>query len=310
MSFKPCPENVIYRRNDPNDLRIGDLLFNKKPHDCEFILAGYPDDEGIKLNGGRPGAAEGPNAIRNRLSRMTVDRPANEFPIYYDIGNLNIEEGNLEERHKEVLQVGYSFLKQNKKWIGLGGGHDFGYPDGAAFLKAYSEKKPVVINFDAHLDVRPLDKGLTSGTPFYRLLSEFPNFDFYEIGIQDECNSINHKKWCFEMGAKVLNYSQIYNSSSTPLNNICNFLEELKHSKRPTFISLDIDVFSASYAMGCSQSWPMGLTANDFQLVFSFLLENLDIRSLGIYEVSPPLDSDDRTSKLAAQIIYRYLQYG
>ena len=309
MSFHSCSDEFIYRRNDPKDPRLGDFVKSCDIKTCNFILAGYPDDEGIQLNGGRLGAAQGPDAIRKKLTRMTPNTSSDEFSFYFDIGNLVIEEG-LGARHEEIIKVSQSFLNQNKKWIGLGGGHDFGYPDGAAFLKTYGDKKPVVINFDAHLDVRPTDKGLSSGTPFYRLLNDFENFDFYEVGIQDECNSLQHKQWCKEKGTKILTYSDIYSSSNAPIENLKAFVKELEGSKRPAFISLDIDVFSSSFAMGCSQSWPMGLTANDFHCFFTYLLKNLDVRSLGIYEVSPPLDLDERTSKLAAQVVYRFLQHG
>ncbi|MCB9026308.1 MAG: formimidoylglutamase [Bdellovibrionaceae bacterium] len=309
MTFLPCPESNIHKQNDPEDLRIGDLLKKESLEKFDFVLAGYPDDEGIKLNGGRPGAAQAPNVIRQKLTRMTPNQDPSQFKAYFDIGNLSLE-SDLNLRHEFVIKEGKKHLSNKKKWIGLGGGHDYAYADGAAFLQCFSTQKPIIINFDAHLDVRPTHKGLTSGTPFYRLLNDYSDFDFYEIGIQEECNSLKHRDWCQKKGGKILFYKDLYNSLDTPFNNFKSFLSELTNSSRPTYLSVDIDAFSSSFAMGCSQSWPMGIIPNDFHNFMDFLLNHLNIVSLGIYEVSPPLDLDDRTSKLAAQIIYRYLAHG
>jgi formiminoglutamase len=46
---------------------------------------------------------------------------------------------------------------------------------------------------------------------------------------------------------------------------------------------------------------------SDFFPLFDLLIRRLDVRALGIYETSPPLDQDDRTSKLAALIAHRFI---
>ena len=61
--------------------------------------------------------------------------------------------------------------------------------------------------------------------------------------------------------------------------------------------------------MGCSQSWPTGFTPNELLPLFDLIYKNTDVRVLGLYEVSPPLDQDGRTAKLAAQIIYQFLSH-
>lgn len=79
-------------------------------------------------------------------------------------------------------------LSSHGRILSFGGGHDYGYPDGAAFLESCrttaNNRKPLVINFDAHLDVRSSEKGLSSGTPFYRLMEKYgDSFDLIELGI-------------------------------------------------------------------------------------------------------------------------------
>ena len=66
--------------------------------DCDFIFFGYPDDEGVKNNGGRPGAKEAPNCIRKYLYSMTPPlRSSEEFPKFFDFGNQS-ENGTLAEK--------------------------------------------------------------------------------------------------------------------------------------------------------------------------------------------------------------------
>ncbi len=313
-SFKPTDESLFFSRDDSADPRLGELskvaVLSELPkaNGNAFVLAGYPDDAGIKINGGRLGAAQAPDVIRKYLYKMTPSYLASEsLDSLHDLGNLNLD-AELEARHKIARETAHSAMKQGYKWISLGGGHDYGYSDASAFCETYSStSKPLVINFDAHLDVRPIDKGLSSGTPFFRLLTEFKDIDFIELGIQGQCNSKTHVDWLRERGGQILSMEEIRAASETFAITTLKFLEPYLLKKRPTFISVDIDAFSSSDAPGCSQSWATGFRAEEFFDVFQVLLKRLDVRALSIYEVSPPLDQDDRTSKLAALIAHRYL---
>ncbi len=286
------------------------LSFNEaKISAGSFVLAGYPDDEGISLNKGRLGAKQAPDAIRQRFYKTSISEFHDSDFKLFDLGNLNTEL-NLQARHQAGAQACESVLKKKAKWIGLGGGHDYGYPDGAGFLKANKDShlKPLVINFDAHLDVRPLDKGLSSGTPFFRLLTEegLPEFDFFEVGIQRQCNSLSHIQWAKEHGARILFLEDMMMSGQPIHQYLAEVFAELMVKPRPTFVSMDIDCFSTAYAMGCSQAWPAGFTPQDVLPVLNLLYSRLDVQVLGIYEVSPPLDFDECTVKLATQLVHQF----
>ncbi len=326
LKTSPPQPDLFFSTQDPEDLRLGDLfplsqnisvlgavdssLFSKKK---KILLLGYPDDEGIRLNRGRPGAASAPQEIRRVLYKLT---PPHHYPdlndIYFqDLGDLNTNDLKLPERHQLAQELIHQILIQGCQSISLGGGHDYGFPDSAAFveyiLKTKSSQKPLVINFDAHLDVRPLNRGLTSGTPFYRLLNQYQSkIDFLSIGPQPQCNSSTHWNWCLQHGGKILSWDEI-SQFSHPQIGFQQWLDPLTSLHPPTFISVDIDCFSSSFAMGCSQSWPTGFTPEIFFPFFNHILHTCNVHSLGIYEVSPTLDWDQRTSKLAALIIYSFI---
>ena len=316
--FRPAAAELFFSRQDSLDPRLGDLTQKASSEtnisEDNIYIGGYPDDEGIGLNGGRQGAKEAPDAVRRSLYRMTPPPHLNLTPAHlWDVGNLETSP-DLEQRHIQAQQMAQSVLEQGGRWVGIGGGHDYGYPDGAAFLEATLSKgkyKPIVINFDAHLDVRSTEKGISSGTPFYRLLEKYGDqFDFVELGVQYHCNSAQHIDWCRERGVKILFWEDILYASESPSVVVSRFLEQELLRPRPAFISIDIDGFDSSYAMGCSQSWPTGWSPQDFFPLFHLLLSRWQVKTLGIYEVSPKYDLDSRTAKLAAQIIHKFLFHG
>lgn len=311
--FQPAEEKLFFRSQKTGDPRFGEsvrVIQSQKPQPGDFLIAGYPDDEGIQLNNGRRGASKAPQAIRSRFYKMSKSEFFNHNSQLIDIGNIDPQLA-LSDRHEAVKHSVEKALNAGLYWIGLGGGHDYGYPDGAGFLKAQknSPQKPLVINFDAHLDVRPTDKGLSSGTPFFRLLndSELPEFDFFQVGIQRQCNSQKHIEWAKDNGAKILFYEDMMMTGDSLLKTLSQFFAEILVKKRPTYISVDIDCFSTAYAMGCSQAWPTGFSPNDLLPFLNLAFNRWDVKALGIYEVSPPLDQDERTVKLASQIIHSYV---
>lgn len=309
--YKPTSQKLFFSKNDADDIRLGDLVKSTSPAELNrpdtFCILGYPDDEGIKLSNGRPGASAGPTVIRQFLYKMT---PAIIKTDFFDVGDLVID-SDLAKRHEQAKSTVHSLQTKRIKTISLGGGHDYGYADASGFLQAnlnsWQNQRPLVINFDAHLDVRPTTNGLSSGTPFFRLLSEYENmFDFAEIGIQPQCNSLKHQDWALGKKAHIFNLKDIQqNDGLSGLFKHPLFSDVTKST--PVFVSFDIDCLTSTEAPGCSQSWVTGLKTEDFLRFFLKLSKLSDIRGLGIYEVSPPLDFNDQTSKTAALIAYNYL---
>jgi formiminoglutamase len=305
MEFQAIDRSLLFSRNDISDLRRGSqttLVTAFKDLSPGFVIAGYPDDEGIRNNGGRPGATLGPDTIRKFLYRMVVTPNA-----LYDVGNSKTA-NRLELRHEAVRQKVKEALLCGHRWIGLGGGHDYGFADGAGFLDWAKDKKPIVINFDAHLDVRAPKPEINSGTPFFRLKELGIDFEFVQIGIQRQCNSDAHFQWCEQHGIRILTLDAYWNSRLAFVDFVIKSLGDLLKTKRPCFLSVDIDAFAWPYAIGSSQSWPTGLEPKEFWPTLELFLKTFDVRTLGIYETSPPLDFDFGTAKLAALIADTFIR--
>ena len=309
MSFKKIDRSSIFQSRDKvHDPRYGDLIDTENASD--YILYGYSDDRGVKNNGGRVGAALGPDAIRKILYKMTFSPLIEKPPSISDLGDLEIGDEILKDHNKAIDHLMQNFDEPFKKMIALGGGHDFAYPDGKFFLqrKKHSSLKPIIINFDAHLDCRPVDGDINSGTPFYRLLSEHPeDFIFFEIGLQKQCNSRSHYQWAIDRGLKSLWLEDLLDSKNA-FESMQRFLADKLKERHPCFLSIDLDVFSSAIAPGCSQSWPSGLDFESFWKIYQILLKKWDVMQLGIYECAPNLDVDQRTSRLAAKITHCYIK--
>lgn len=306
--LSPASSALFFSKNDPQDPRCGEcfhtLTYPTLSDQHQFVLWGYPDDEGIRLNGGRTGASSGPDRVRHFFYKMTPPLFSKERLSGVDWGNLSTEVP-LADRHERGRAIAQKAFRSQAFVLSLGGGHDYGYADGAGFIDVYHArgKKPVILNFDAHLDVRPIDRGLTSGTPFYRLLVDSPSqFELIEIGIQSQCNSRAHYDWALNQGARMIDFGP----SDMMKKSLAQMCKEFAGS--PTWISFDIDSFSNAFAPGCSQSFARGFHPDFIFEALQLIFESLSVKGLSIYEVSPPLDMDDHTSKLAALLMHTAIE--
>jgi formiminoglutamase len=306
QSFEPIDPGLRFTRNDSRDPRLGDL--SKENTEEGVAILGYPDDEGVRLNGGREGARQGPDEIRRQLYKMTP-HPRRKLKSFADFGNLNPDlDADLATRHARATEAVKMVLDRGLQALTLGGGNDYAYGDGRAFLQA-CPTRPLVINVDAHFDVRDTSRGLSSGTPFYRLLESGPPFDFAELGIQTHCNSREHWDYVSGKGGCVLTMDEILESGLSFSECAVRKLDDWIFKRRPVFLAIDMDAFAYPYAAGTSAAWPLGLLPHDFWPFFNVLLTRMDVRVLGLYEVAPSLEAGVGTSKLAAQFAHGFLHH-
>lgn len=325
-NWKSTASRLFFSRHDVDDFRWGDFAKPTQSHPIANInnknlpqesnktpnvgMWGYADDDGIILNAGRAGAQLAPEVIRKFFYRLTPPSMSNQPFLISDYGDWT--SGSSLSSQIELISPLLAHYLQLHPMITLGGGHDYGSVDGAGFMQWHlqnttvSALKPLIINFDAHLDVRPWQKGLSSGTPFSWLLDHYPGqFEFLEVGIQNHCSSPHHRKWLHKKQVPIIDLDFIRKVGILPA------LQQVlagTSMNQSCYISLDIDVFSQSYAPGCSQSWGAGFVYEEMEMALSWLLLNKNVRLLGIYEVSPPLDTDSKTSKLAACMMDNFVK--
>lgn len=313
MNITPPDKKLFFSKKDSQDLRLGDLVKevtqeSNAKEKFDFILLGYPDDTGIIKNNGRSGAKSAPIEIRKALYKLTPDPRCGTKIKLGDLGNVKMGT-NINKTLSNAKEALMSILKLKSSFpICLGGGHDFAFADISGLIESSEKKEKIgLINIDAHLDVRELNNGMTSGTPF-RALLELKNirlspYNFIEFGIQSHCNSKNHIAFVKRKGGKVFFLDEI----ASPTEQFSDILSTLTKKVDKIAISLDIDSINMSEAPGASASYPTGFRASDIVKIIKEIAKNDKINLLGIYEVSPRFDIDNRTSKLAAKIIHTFI---
>jgi formiminoglutamase len=158
------------------DPRVGHLLGSAlRKHDVPHaVLLGFPSDEGVKRNGGRVGAAQGPDALRAALYHLAPDPRLDHFEELlrhtHDLGNLDVT-GEVESDQRNLGEALAPHLERGTFVIVLGGGHETSY---GHFLGYALAGKPLeILNWDAHADVRELVQGKAhSGSPFRQVIED------------------------------------------------------------------------------------------------------------------------------------------
>lgn len=276
-------------------------LTQKKPG---VVIFGIPDDKAIHNVGGRGGAKEAPDMIRTKLYRFTGK--IFSFPVY-DLGNLESQE-QITETHERAKLVLEEIRRTGHLPIILGGGHDLAYPEAISLIDDKKKFSYGFLNIDAHLDLRNTDNGITSGSPWFLLL-ENPLFKKHkgklvEFGIQSHCNIDELFAYAKKHSVEILAWEKVQKNPSR------SFTAALKKLavKNKILVSLDIDSVKSSDAPGCSAPQTSGFSAES---VIHFSYESgkhKKVYSFGIYEVSPCLDQDNRTSVLAAHCVHSFLK--
>lgn len=296
-------DNLFYKRNDPEDIRLGEVVRRNIEgfYGSNIVILGSPQDEGVIRNKGREGAKEAPDKIREAFYKLAVNEKINSLKIF-DIGNIKIE-GSLEEIHEKQEEVVYQLLKGNNKIIIIGGGNDISYPDCKALSRF--DNNILVFNIDSHFDIRA-DKPGNSGTSYRMLLEEklIRPKNFYGIGIKEFASSSIHKNYLESKGSNTFYLDEVKKKG------IKKLLKEilLKKKNKGLFWGFDMDVVNSSDAPGVSAPNPIGLSAEDVILIAEAAGKEKRTKIFEISEVNPKYDIDNRTSKLAAIMIWYFIK--
>jgi len=306
------PSGVIRRADDPRLDEVVEFwqggLVALKPG--RPVLVGFPQDEGVRRNHGRPGAAEAPRAIRACLYRLTPWDGAGDVGLAahppLDLGNVRIA-GSLEETQQALAEVVGEVLRAAAVPIVLGGGHETAYGSYLGYLAAGREVG--LINLDAHLDVRPCVAGQGhGGSPFRQALEHpvrpLPGERYVCLGAQPHSVSRAHWLYARARGCAVHWCDAVRGCLGEHFRREC---QRLAGSGCRAHVSVDADVVAAADVPGVSAPNPLGLAGLEVAACMRIAGATPAVASLDLVEINPSFDQDGRSARWAALAVWHFL---
>ena len=294
----PHPERFFQKItyiNDPNEL---------KQQKKSTVFIGFASEAGVIRNAGRPGAKLGPDQIKSCLAKL----PCSLDGSLIDLGSIICEGDNLESAQVQLAEIINFCQENNHMTIALGGGHEIAWAHYQGLAARYP--KLGIINFDAHFDIRPYQAGQpgTSGTPFSQIAAfceeKKRTFDYCCIGIQRFGNTQTLFRRAEELNISYLTVEEMMQQS---LAWQLAFLDDFMLNLDYIYLSICLDVFAECYAPGVSAPQPLGLSPWQTLPLLKYIIQSGKVVSFDIAELSPPLDQEQKTARLAAMIIAELL---
>lgn len=262
----------------------------------QIVLIGYASDEGVIRNQGRPGARLGPRAIRRALSNLPSWRGLDLL----DLGD--VEERNCLESFSDEYAIRVARVIQSGGLpIGLGGGHDIAWGTYKGLRKALENDRIGIINIDAHFDLR-LSTEMNSGTSFSYALRDNPQLTSYcVLGISRSSNTEALFKRAEEHHVWTVLDEEL---SMIDLTRVCEKVKDWSKNVDSIFLTVCLDVFPAGVSPGVSAPAARGVGLEIVEPLISAVLDTKKLRAFDVAECNPELDIDNRTSKVAARLIW------
>lgn len=266
-------------------------------------IIGFPVDDGIRRNGGRTGAANGPKVFRESFRRLSPLPPAavtGSTVTLSDIGDI-VCRHRLEDKQEALGKCVAACLKTGVVPIVIGGGHETSYGHFLGYVGAGLDVQ--LLNWDAHPDVRPLINGRGhSGSPFRQALQHPSNrcLGYQVAGLLPHSIAPEHLAFIQGTGGRWVMKEAL---TRTRVSTIFRGL-----ARRATLCSFDLDAVDQSCAPGVSAPACDGMSVGLWLYAAYRAGRSPAVRSVDIVELNPRLDRDGQTSRLAALTVWCFLK--
>jgi formiminoglutamase len=270
-----------------------------------LCLCGFAVDTGVVRNLGRPGAAQGPTALRAHMANLCVSLPPTAQIL--DFGDVHDENGDLEGAQTELSVLVQGILRAGGFPVILGGGHETAWGTYQG-LMAQGIDPLEILNFDAHLDLRPVKAGKgTSGTPFTQMADacekENRRFSYSCIGVQSSSNTES----LFARAAALETTVILAETCVQSPEKVAQHLQEKLRRAKNLYLSFCLDVIHASVAPGVSAPQGLGLFPAQLFPLLELCVDSPQLVAFEMVEFAPCYDPSGCTGKLAAEILRKVI---
>lgn len=269
------------------------------------VVLGLASDEGVRRNQGRPGASQGPQALRQALASIALQQPL----VLYDAGDVRVDDDDLEAAQKEFGRLIAQCQQQGHFTLGLGGGHEIAYASFLGIQEALGQGswRLGVLNIDPHFDMRVADRA-TSGTGFLQIAQAQQqagrSFLYAVVGVSDLSNTRVLYETADQWGVRYLSDDACrIDRMAQVLEFVQTFIDGLDH----LYLTIDLDALPAGVAPGVSAPAALGIAPEVVQAVVQLAASSGKLIHADVAEMNPPLDVDGRTARTAARLIHRII---
>ena len=121
-----------------------------------IAILGFKSDEGVRRNKGKVGAYDGPDTFRRKLGGLAFHK--NKTIPAHDFGNICVKDEDLEKGQKALGELSALLRAKGFLFFIIGGGHEIAWGHYQGIASSEHRDKLRIINFDAHFDLRALEK--------------------------------------------------------------------------------------------------------------------------------------------------------
>jgi agmatinase len=306
-SSKPHPQPVdalVYPRFSglPTFMRLPHI---PRAEELDLALIGIPFDGGTTY---RPGARFGPRNVRVQSAMIRPWNPVmkvNPFEKWRiaDFGDLSINPLSIEDTYRRISHQLGEVLRAGARPVCVGGDHSILLPILRAIHKQFG---PVAfVQLDAHGDTWGGYFGSphSHGTPVKYAVEEglIDEGCALQVGLRGQVYSDADFDFAHKHHVQIVTSEEFHRDG---IELVKRHLKKL--GKRPTYITLDIDVVDPAFAPGTGTPQVGGLSSAQV-LDLVRCLKGLQLVGCDLVEVSPPYDNGEITSLLAANFLYELL---
>ena len=282
-------------------------------------IVGVPMD----LGAGRRGVDMGPYAIRYaglEHDLLQLDLSVNDYHNVAVSGPEGAAMGDPHAKYLDLIEAACATLRSRVAQIAgsgafplvLGGDHSIAMGSVAGLLDARGDVG--VLWIDAHGDINTPDtspSGNVHGMPVAALLGQAglgASLGWAERSVDSRRVVLfgtrtldpGERRRIRELGVRMFTMSEIDQRGIKPCLD-----EAISRLEGPggIHISFDIDAVDPLEAPGVGTPWPGGLTYREAHLAMEVLADTGQVSSMEVVEVNPIADHENRTGKLAAELI-------
>ncbi len=293
--FEPIKLKSIKQKNKEqlsnfflvNDGEISEEDINDK----KIAIIGIPEER----NSYNIGCKHAPDKIRIELYSLFCNWNNKKKKII-DLGNLKIGKTH-KDTYFAIKKVVSSLMKKGIITVLLGGSHDLCYGNFIAFEELEQSVNIAVI--DQKIDFTGEDKDINENNFLNSIIFNDKKilFNIANIGYQTQLTD----KSKYQLLQKFF-YDNIR------LGVLRQNIVEVEAVLRDTdILSIDINSIKQSEAPASPQCSPNGLTSEEICQIAKYAGVSDKLSCFGLYGVNPKLDFNNITSKLAAQIIWFFI---